>query len=97
MPTNSNQEKSNHDAYVDMEGHDAVNGLHHLTPVESVPYMVKSQFAKEMMAEFVATFVTMLFGLACMTQVVLSAEASGSFVTIALCWGLAFFFGITVG
>uniref|UniRef100_H3G8F8 Aquaporin n=2 Tax=Phytophthora ramorum TaxID=164328 RepID=H3G8F8_PHYRM len=59
--------------------------------------MVKSQFAKEMMAEFVATFVTMLFGLSCMTQTVLSSEASGSFVTIALCWGLAFFFGITIG
>ncbi|RLN88721.1 hypothetical protein BBJ28_00025113, partial [Nothophytophthora sp. Chile5] len=81
MPADSYAEKLEH-GYTDLEAHESINGHHlvpvHNVPVENVPYMVKSQFAKEMMAEFVATFVTMLFGLACMTQVVLSAEASGS-------------------
>ncbi|EEY54749.1 aquaporin, putative [Phytophthora infestans T30-4] len=98
MTRNSDLEKNSHAAYADLESPgDPNQHLQHLTPVGSVPYLVKSQFAKEMMAEFLATFVAMLFGLSCMTQVVLSSEASGNFVTIALCWGLAFFFGITVG
>ncbi|RLN62854.1 hypothetical protein BBP00_00004492 [Phytophthora kernoviae] len=97
MTRNSNLEKNDQSAYMDLEAHESASHLQHMTPVQNVPYMVKSQFAKEMMAEFVATFVTMLFGLSCMTQVVLSSEANGNFVTIALCWGLAFFFGITVG
>jgi MIP family channel proteins len=100
MTRNSDLEKTNAHAYTDLESPDPTGHnthLQHLTPVENVPFIVKSQFAKEMMAEFVATFVTILFGLSCMTQTVLSSEASGSFVTIALCWGLAFFFGITVG
>ncbi|RLN64813.1 hypothetical protein BBJ28_00021952 [Nothophytophthora sp. Chile5] len=87
--------------YVDLESNDHTDG-HSATmssniPIETVPYRVKSPFAKEMMAEFLATFITMLFGLACMAQVVLSEESSGSFVTIALAWGMAYFFGITVG
>ncbi|KAG2836556.1 hypothetical protein PC112_g5268 [Phytophthora cactorum] len=85
MTRNSDLEKNSHAAYADLESPGDQNlHLQHLTPIENVPYVVKSQFAKEMMAEFLATFVTMLFGLSCMTQVVLSSEASGNFVTIAL-------------
>ncbi|KAG6584889.1 putative aquaporin [Phytophthora cinnamomi] len=92
---NSDLEKNDH-TYFDVGTPEPVNHLHHLTPVETVPYLVKSQFVKAMMAEFLAMFVTMLFGFCCMLQTVLSSGTDGSFVTIALCWGLAFFFGITI-
>ncbi|KAG3035547.1 hypothetical protein PC119_g4564 [Phytophthora cactorum] len=64
MTRNSDLEKNSHAAYADLESPGDQNlHLQHLTPIENVPYVVKSQFAKEMMAEFLATFVTMLFGL----------------------------------
>ncbi|KAG3137614.1 hypothetical protein PI126_g17307 [Phytophthora idaei] len=64
MTRNSDLEKNSHAAYADLESPGDQNlHLQHLTLVENVPYVVKSQFAKEMMVEFLATFVTMLFGL----------------------------------
>ncbi|KAJ8578839.1 hypothetical protein ON010_g365 [Phytophthora cinnamomi] len=39
----------------------------------------------------------MLFGLSCMAQVTLSGGSAGSFVTIALAWGFAYFIGISIG
>ncbi|KAG3069561.1 hypothetical protein PC122_g16522 [Phytophthora cactorum] len=65
MTRNSDLEKNSHAAYADLESPGDQNlHLQHLTPIENVPYVVKSQFAKEMMAEFLATFVTMLFVMA---------------------------------
>uniref|UniRef100_H3GAJ3 Aquaporin n=1 Tax=Phytophthora ramorum TaxID=164328 RepID=H3GAJ3_PHYRM len=49
------------------------------------------------MAEFLATFVCVVFGLACTAQVTLSEGSAGSFVTVALAWGFAYFLGISVG
>ncbi|GMF33346.1 unnamed protein product [Phytophthora lilii] len=100
MPSDAFNEK--HDlGYVDLEAHDGhstTTGSHaHLEQVADVPYQVKSPFAKEMMAEFLATFICMLFGLSCMAQVTLSGGSAGSFVTIALAWGFAYFLGISVG
>ncbi|EGZ22533.1 hypothetical protein PHYSODRAFT_330305 [Phytophthora sojae] len=92
---NSDLEKAEH-VYFDVGTPDPINHLQNLTPVENVPFIVKNQLVKAMMAEFLAMFVTMLFGLCCMLQTVLSSGTDGSFVTIALCWGLAFFFGISI-
>ncbi|RLN57997.1 hypothetical protein BBJ29_003408 [Phytophthora kernoviae] len=100
MPADTFNEK--HElGYVDLEAHNATDG-HSTTggssvPVVNVPYRVKSPFAKEMMAEFLATFITIVFGLSCMAQVTLSGGASGSFVTVAMAWGFAYFLGISVG
>ncbi|GMF42482.1 unnamed protein product [Phytophthora fragariaefolia] len=91
----SDLEKNDH-TYFDAGTPDPLHHLQLMTPVENVPYIVKNQLAKEVMAEFLGMFVTMLFGLSTMLQTVLSNGTDGSFVTIALCWGLAFFFGITI-
>ncbi|KAK1936665.1 Aquaporin-3 [Phytophthora citrophthora] len=100
MPSDALNEK--HElGYVDLEAHDGhstTRGSHvHLGSAVDVPFQVKSPFAKEMMAEFLATFICMLFGLSCMAQVTLSGGSAGSFVTIALAWGFAYFLGISIG
>ncbi|KAG2809295.1 hypothetical protein PC111_g16112 [Phytophthora cactorum] len=52
MTRNSDLEKNSHAAYADLESPGDQNlHLQHLTPIENVPYVVKSQFAKEMMAD----------------------------------------------
>ena len=48
---------------------------------------------REALAEFLATFVLLLFGAGVVAQVVLSGQTAGSYVTIALAWGL----GVTMG
>ncbi|KAF1774681.1 Radical SAM, C-terminal extension [Phytophthora cactorum] len=94
MPSDAFNEKQDL-GYVDLEAHDGhstTTGSHtHLHDAVNLPFQVKSQFAKEMMAEFLATFICMLFGLSCMAQVSLSGGSAGSFVTIALAWGFAYF------
>ncbi|KAG6973131.1 hypothetical protein JG688_00003634 [Phytophthora aleatoria] len=100
MPSDASNEKQDL-GYVDLEAHDGhstTTGSHtHLHDAVNLPFQVKSQFAKEMMAEFLATFICMLFGLSCMAQVSLSGGSAGSFVTIALAWGFAYFIGISIG
>ncbi|KAG3149280.1 hypothetical protein PI126_g12087 [Phytophthora idaei] len=100
MPSDAFNEKQDL-GYVDLEAHDGhstTTGSHtHLHDAVNLPFQVKSQFAKEMMAEFLATFICMLFGLSCMAQVTLSGGSAGSFVTIALAWGFAYFIGISIG
>ncbi|KAG3069560.1 hypothetical protein PC122_g16522 [Phytophthora cactorum] len=84
MTRNSDLEKNSHAAYADLESPGDQNlHLQHLTPIENVPYVVKSQFAKEMMAEFLATFVTMLFGLS-NGRLVLAFDANFSDLTSGL-------------
>ncbi|KAG7386627.1 hypothetical protein PHYPSEUDO_015411 [Phytophthora pseudosyringae] len=100
MPSDAVSEKRDL-GYVDLEaldGHSTTTGSHtHLDDPVNVPFQVKSQFVKEMMAEFLATFICMLFGLSCMAQVTLSGGSAGNFVTIALAWGFAYFLGISIG
>ncbi|KAJ8569109.1 hypothetical protein ON010_g6151 [Phytophthora cinnamomi] len=86
------------DEYVNLEAHDGLStDVGSLNGVTHVPYQVKSEFARQMMAEFFATFICVVFGLACTAQVTLSSGTAGSFVTVALAWGFAYFLGITVG
>jgi MIP family channel proteins len=45
--------------------------------------------AREALAEFLGTFVLILFGTAVVAQVVLSGNANGTYVSINVAWGLA--------
>jgi len=51
---------------------------------------------REVLAEFLSTFVLILFGVAVVAQVVLSGEASGTFLSINIGWGLGVMFGCYV-
>ena len=51
---------------------------------------------REVLAEFLGTFVLIVFGVAVVAQVVLSHEANGSYLSINLGWGLAVMFGCYV-
>ncbi|GMF62106.1 unnamed protein product [Phytophthora fragariaefolia] len=86
------------DEYVNLEAHDGLStDVGSLNGMAPMPYQVKSAFARQIMAEFFATFICVVFGLACTAQVTLSSGTAGSFVTVALAWGFAYFLGITVG
>lgn len=51
---------------------------------------------REMLAEFLGTFVLIVFGVGVVAQVVLSGETNGSYLSINLCWGLAVVMGVYV-
>ena len=51
---------------------------------------------REMLAEFLGTFVLIVFGTAVVAQVVLSRQANGSYLSINLGWGLAVVMGVYV-
>ena len=51
---------------------------------------------REVLAEFLSTFVLILFGVAVVAQVVLSGNANGTYLSINLGWGLAVMFGCYV-
>jgi len=55
---------------------------------------VKNEFARECFAEFLGTFVLLMFGDGVVAQVVLSNNGAGSYLSINLCWGLGVIFGI---
>jgi MIP family channel proteins len=52
--------------------------------------------AREMLAEFLGTFVLIVFGTAVVAQVSLSNQANGSYLSINLGWGLAVVMGVYV-
>jgi MIP family channel proteins len=51
---------------------------------------------REVLAEFLGTFVLIVFGVGVVAQVVLSGEANGVYLSINLAWGLAVTFGCYV-
>lgn len=51
---------------------------------------------RELAAEFLGTFVLMVFGLAVVAQVVLSGESAGEYLSINIGWGMAVMFGCYV-
>lgn len=85
----------NGDAYVNLDAHDTdVGSINHVTA--NVPLQVKSLFTRQLMAEFFATFIMVSFGLGATAQITLSSGTAGTFITVALTWGIAYFLGITV-
>jgi MIP family channel proteins len=52
--------------------------------------------AREALAEFLGTFVLLVFGSAVVAQVVLSGNANGTYISINIAWGLAVTMGIYV-
>lgn len=52
--------------------------------------------AREVLAEFLGTFVLMVFGVGVVAQVVLSRETAGGYLSINLAWGLAVTMGCYV-
>ena len=57
---------------------------------------MKSGVAREAAAEFLGTFVLIVFGSAVVAQVVLSGGSNGSYISINIAWGLAVTMGIYV-
>eukprot|EP00405_Crypthecodinium_cohnii_P035414 CAMPEP_0206531678 /NCGR_PEP_ID=MMETSP0325_2-20121206/3899_1 /ASSEMBLY_ACC=CAM_ASM_000347 /TAXON_ID=2866 /ORGANISM="Crypthecodinium cohnii, Strain Seligo" /LENGTH=146 /DNA_ID=CAMNT_0054027949 /DNA_START=349 /DNA_END=786 /DNA_ORIENTATION=+ len=55
---------------------------------------VENTYLRECMAEFLGTFVLVLFGDGVVAQVVLGNGDGGSYLSINLCWGLGVVFGI---
>jgi MIP family channel proteins len=51
---------------------------------------------REVLAEFLGTFVLIVFGVGVVAQVVLSGQANGAYLSINLAWGLAVMFGCYV-
>jgi MIP family channel proteins len=51
---------------------------------------------REALAEFLGTFILIVFGTAVVAQVVLSGQANGSYLSINLGWGLAVVMGVYV-
>jgi MIP family channel proteins len=51
---------------------------------------------REMLSEFLGTFILIVFGTAVVAQVVLSGQANGSYLSINLGWGLAVTMGVYV-
>ena len=51
---------------------------------------------REMLAEFLGTFVLIVFGVGVVAQVVLSKQTAGSYLSINLAWGLAVTMGCYV-
>ncbi len=56
----------------------------------------QTSLARELRAEFLGTFVLIMFGVGVVAQVVLSGGANGSYLSINLCWGLAVAMGVYV-
>ena len=57
---------------------------------------MKRETVREMLSEFLGTFVLIVFGSAVVAQVVLSGQANGSYLSINLAWGLAVTMGVYV-
>ena len=58
--------------------------------------MARTTLRQEMLAEFLGTFVLIVFGVGVVAQVVLSHGQNGNYLSINLGWGLAVVMGIYV-
>ena len=58
--------------------------------------MSKHSLKQEVLAEFLGTFVLVVFGVGVVAQVVLSNRGSGDYLSINVGWGLAVVMGIYV-
>jgi MIP family channel proteins len=58
--------------------------------------VMSKDLLREVFAEFLGTFVLIVFGVGVVAQVVLSGEANGTYLSINLAWGLAVTFGCYV-
>jgi glycerol uptake facilitator protein len=58
--------------------------------------MARTTLRQEMLAEFLGTFILIVFGVGVVAQVVLSSGQNGSYLSINLAWGLAVAMGIYV-
>lgn len=66
------------------------------TVAHDVPTTVTNTLAREAAAEFLGTFVLLVFGTASVAQAVLSGNAAGSIVEIHIAWGLGVVMGVYV-
>ena len=57
---------------------------------------MRSELVRELLAEFLGTFVLITFGVGVVAQAVLSANAAGSPLSINIAWGLAVTMGCYV-
>jgi MIP family channel proteins len=58
--------------------------------------MNRNSLTREILAEFLGTYVLISFGAANVTQVVLSHEKNGAYLSINIAWGIAVMMGILV-
>ncbi|KAI9909707.1 hypothetical protein PsorP6_014784 [Peronosclerospora sorghi] len=81
-----------------MEEYAAVQSPHQLLmdgPIDR-PFQLKSSLLRECLAEFLGTFILVLFGEGVIAQVVLSEGTKGDYTTICLGWGVGILLGIHV-
>ncbi|POM65292.1 Aquaporin, partial [Phytophthora palmivora] len=57
-------------------------------------YAVQSVHMRECLAEFLGTFVMIVFGMGVNNQVVNSEEKNGTWLSINMCWGVAVLIGV---
>ncbi|MEW6213142.1 MAG: MIP family channel protein [Acidobacteriota bacterium] len=58
--------------------------------------MMKSNLKREILAEFLGTFILIALGAGVVAQVVLSNNANGSYISINIAWGIAVTMGVYV-
>ncbi|MEW5974636.1 MAG: MIP family channel protein [Acidobacteriota bacterium] len=58
--------------------------------------MIRTTLGRELLAEFLGTFILIVFGNGVVAQVVLSSGQNGSYLSINLAWGLAVAMGVYV-
>src|SRR6267142_6511444 len=58
--------------------------------------IMRRELFREMLAEFLGTFVLIVFGVGVVAQVVLSKQTAGTFLSINIAWGLAVTMGCYV-
>ncbi|RLN87536.1 hypothetical protein BBJ28_00014283 [Nothophytophthora sp. Chile5] len=63
---------------------------------ELLPFVSKSVHLRECFAEFLGTLVLICFGVGVNNQVVLSADANGTWLSINICWGIGVLIGVYV-
>src|SRR5947207_14592766 len=57
---------------------------------------MSQRLSRELMAEFLGTFILIVFGVASVAQVVLSRNTAGTYLSINIAWGLAVTMGCYV-
>ncbi|RLN87535.1 hypothetical protein BBJ28_00014282 [Nothophytophthora sp. Chile5] len=63
---------------------------------KKLPFVTKSVHLRECFAEFLGTLVLVCFGVGVNNQVVLSADANGTWLSINICWGIGILIGVYV-
>ncbi|EGZ09110.1 hypothetical protein PHYSODRAFT_355937 [Phytophthora sojae] len=103
FPSNQTQDVQVPQPFEDVDGkHEASYNDMPLTPKAAAPaklqrlsrFAVQSVHLRECFAEFLGTFVMILFGMGVNNQVTNSEEKNGTWLSINMCWGIGVLIGV---